>query len=1456
MSKIRGGGPHANAHADAKAEASDSSALAQQKHNKKGTIDTLQNKLVGLVRKSGPRGDKHSSGGAARGSSQASGGSRDARSSTSSNPATSRHPSFVGDIGDPEMTIQEETVAKIATAPAETGALKLWRSGTLGYTDTIEDQFYDLGSTDYPELANVSAEDLPDLPSLLQRLRQGDVYRQVLVVDYDTDAHLLELGAQAVDKLSEFRTVLSKAKALAALVANHLGGQRESHDALHASWEESRRKAASVVTYMGSPMAVSTVRHRALLFKLLSRLVGLKCRLESTQFVRAEGAPRQEELACLVLFQGQQFELDLVVRPGEVQLNASELDSSVDVATSRGFTQSSAGAWTWGDSLTPAGLSPVESWLSRDGAASAATAEPRVRAPSVKLRRWSSPGSTTLTEASDAHALSALQFAGSGWAPRLTIPEHMAMAHAPGRKTHLKSLLLQTPGMKSMHRKMKRASVESDASFTSLPEGSTRFEEDLDSPSEMTSSNDGRTPTHRFTFMNSVDSEGRSTVMSNTYDYSVEPVSPVKEQYSEGYNPYLGKNVGASPARHGTPSAALDSDPRHLVGLEEIDKVVGARSQMDQVQGEATYDRVKEWVPLQSDNRAAADPPPSSSIAPAKRAAIIKASPEASEASCSIWDSSGSSVSGSVSREGSGPRNKLASKQHMARKGEKWFHSKMGGRPLGGMMPDGERRGASLDGGPGALAAMKGKSVVPVPEMGAGVGFRDKRWLNASGVEAEGNAREGRAPGSRARPGAAGPPSDPESPVLSPEPRPESSSGGAPRMADLRRWESMESVDSLVSAFGEGESPHADDGAGGQCHPLASMAHVTLRDRGRHSMDVSAYRTAPEERVRRDSHTGSVMSDWSEDTPSVPGMQWGASPSNPRLLATLSCATSSTGTSLLDVQRTGSLPGSHDGGRPQAGEGRLRRQSLGDIGLTVIGDPSLAEHECKFSDISMHEVIGMGAFGKVYKAVWMGTDVAVKDFSCQQVTESLLEDFRSEALLMRNLRHPNIMLFMGVVTKPPQLAIVSEYLPRGSLFRLLHPHKHGVHHGLHERRRLKMALDVARAMQYMHSVNVVHCDLKTGNLLVDKNWVVKVCDFGLSRVKKGRFLSGPCKCGTPEWSAPEMLRGDPVTETCDVYSFGVVLWELVTGLHPWKGMKEKEVVQAVVRDGRQLDIPAHLAESPVGNILKACLEHEPTKRPAFSHIVGSLRKLVKQYELAEQAEEDDRGRRSSLPCLEPSGRGIPVDPTNRRRTYDQGSSGRPRSNRSGLKVMISSQTLDVQQRTQSWSSAPESRLGRRRISGGSIPQAGGVGGLPADRAPRAKPEGGNRTSSGPGPSPLASVSNASKPFVIDELDRGNPQAESGEQDSVLMDDSLTAEQRDRGHVGLSDFSYARSLPEHSLLESAMNSRSSNNSSPSVSSSITSAEALTTQSARVITAAAYMPQSPLRRVSYANDEEKP
>ena len=101
---------------------------------------------------------------------------------------------------------------------------------------------------------------------------------------------------------------------------------------------------------------------------------------------------------------------------------------------------------------------------------------------------------------------------------------------------------------------------------------------------------------------------------------------------------------------------------------------------------------------------------------------------------------------------------------------------------------------------------------------------------------------------------------------------------------------------------------------------------------------------------------------------------------------------------------------------------------------------------------------------------------------------------------MQILRHPIIVLFMGAVTRPPNLSILTEFLPRGSLYQLIHRPNLPIDEKWH----LRMALDVAQGMNYLHSSNpvIVHRDLKSPNLLVDKNWVVKVCDFGLSRLKE------------------------------------------------------------------------------------------------------------------------------------------------------------------------------------------------------------------------------------------------------------------------------------------------------------------------------------------------------------------
>ncbi|KAJ6808702.1 serine/threonine-protein kinase EDR1-like [Iris pallida] len=272
-------------------------------------------------------------------------------------------------------------------------------------------------------------------------------------------------------------------------------------------------------------------------------------------------------------------------------------------------------------------------------------------------------------------------------------------------------------------------------------------------------------------------------------------------------------------------------------------------------------------------------------------------------------------------------------------------------------------------------------------------------------------------------------------------------------------------------------------------------------------------------------------------------------------------------------------------------------------------DPMLddvAEWEIPWEHLIIGERIGLGSYGEVYRADWNGTEVAVKKFLDQDFYGDALDEFRSEVRIMRRLRHPNVVLFMGAVTRPPNLSIVSEFLPRGSLYRILHRPNCQID----EMRRIKMALDVAKGMNCLHTSipTIVHRDLKSPNLLVDKNWTVKVCDFGLSRLKHSTFLSSKSTAGTPEWMAPEVLRNEPSNEKCDVYSFGVILWELATLRMPWRGMNPMQVVGAVgFQDGR-LDIPKEV-DPLVATIIWECWQKDPSLRPSFAQLTTALKSL-------------------------------------------------------------------------------------------------------------------------------------------------------------------------------------------------------------------------------------------------------
>ena len=316
------------------------------------------------------------------------------------------------------------------------------------------------------------------------------------------------------------------------------------------------------------------------------------------------------------------------------------------------------------------------------------------------------------------------------------------------------------------------------------------------------------------------------------------------------------------------------------------------------------------------------------------------------------------------------------------------------------------------------------------------------------------------------------------------------------------------------------------------------------------------------------------------------------------------------------------------------------------------------------SQLEFRDRIGVGACGEVFHGKWRGVDVAVKCLFTDggahskqadgRVDKELLKDFRNEVRLMMQLRHPNICLFMGAVFKleTQRLCIVSEFCHRGSLYRILHKSERA----LPLLRRVSLALDAAKGCHFLHTHKpcIVHRDLKSPNLLVDKHWNLKVGDFGLARTKAHFYVSlGGGNVGTPEWTAPEVLKDDPFNEKADVYSFGVVLWEICTRQRPFRGLTQMQVVVAVGFNGERLprvshwDNGAQALDAGLDDLMVRCMADEWQTRPSFETIVEELTAIVGRYQKRERASQAKKGKSkgsASSSSAPPSAASAPVTP--------------------------------------------------------------------------------------------------------------------------------------------------------------------------------------------------------------------
>jgi serine/threonine protein kinase/tetratricopeptide (TPR) repeat protein len=229
----------------------------------------------------------------------------------------------------------------------------------------------------------------------------------------------------------------------------------------------------------------------------------------------------------------------------------------------------------------------------------------------------------------------------------------------------------------------------------------------------------------------------------------------------------------------------------------------------------------------------------------------------------------------------------------------------------------------------------------------------------------------------------------------------------------------------------------------------------------------------------------------------------------------------------------------------------------------------------RFSHYEIHSQLGAGGMGEVYLAedTKLQRSVAIKFIARhKEISPAAEKRFLREARAASQLNHPNIITIYEAGETEDHAYIVMEYVKGRSLRELLLTNE------LTPQATLDIALQISEALAEAHSHNLIHRDIKPENILLTARGRVKVLDFGLAR-KFGSFAAdhdGPtivdsvtdtgAIVGTLPYMSPEQLRGEPLDRRSDVFSFGIVLFEMMTGLHPFKGANTFETASRILKD--------------------------------------------------------------------------------------------------------------------------------------------------------------------------------------------------------------------------------------------------------------------------------------------------
>ncbi|NXU83968.1 ERBB4 kinase, partial [Xiphorhynchus elegans] len=266
----------------------------------------------------------------------------------------------------------------------------------------------------------------------------------------------------------------------------------------------------------------------------------------------------------------------------------------------------------------------------------------------------------------------------------------------------------------------------------------------------------------------------------------------------------------------------------------------------------------------------------------------------------------------------------------------------------------------------------------------------------------------------------------------------------------------------------------------------------------------------------------------------------------------------------------------------------------------------------KETELKRVKVLGSGAFGTVYKGIWVPEGetvkipVAIKILNETTGPKANVE-FMDEALIMASMDHPHLVRLLGVCLSPT-IQLVTQLMPHGCLLDYVHEHKDNIGSQL----LLNWCVQIAKGMMYLEERRLVHRDLAARNVLVKSPNHVKITDFGLARLLEGDEKEYNADGGKMpiKWMALECIHYRKFTHQSDVWSYGVTIWELMTfGGKPYDGIPTREIPD-LLEKGERLPQPP-ICTIDVYMVMVKCWMIDADSRPRFKELAAEFSRMAR-----------------------------------------------------------------------------------------------------------------------------------------------------------------------------------------------------------------------------------------------------